>query len=113
MGMAEDIQAFKLAVHNRRLKVEGNRDGFEISFKEKLWKLRAQGDRTKEEDWFLRDMWITANGSLVYYSPKEERDLVYYTAADLSRAKVEPFTEESSFQRNVFIVSLTPEEGGV
>jgi len=88
--MAEDIQAFKLAVHNRRLKVETGKDGFEVTFKEKLWKLRAQGDKTKEEDWFLRDMWITTNGSLVYYSPKEERDLVYYTCSDIAHAKVVP-----------------------
>merc|ERR1740123_3005045 len=112
--MAEDIQAFKLAVHNRRLKVESGKDGFEIAFKEKLWKLRAQGDRTKEEDWFLREMWITTNGSLVYYSPKEERDLVYYTAADLGHAQVVKAEDQHSLhQFGLTILLQATGAGGV
>merc|ERR1740123_27893 len=108
--MAEDIKAFKLAVHNRRLKVEANKDGFEVIFREKLWKLRAQGDKTNEGDWFLRDMWITANGSLVYYSPKEERDLVYYTAADLGNAQVLKAEDRESLHEHGITLLLMPNE---
>lgn len=108
--MADDVKAFKLAVHNRRLKVEGNKDGFEIMFREQLWKLRAQGDKTKEEDWFLRDMWLTANGSLVYYSPKEERDLVYYTAADLGNAQVLKAEDPNSLHQHGITLLLMPNE---
>jgi len=110
--MANEVEAFKLAVRNRRIKVEGDKGAFEPAFKSKLWKLKAQGDRTKEEHWFLRDMWIAKNGSMVYYSPKEERDLVYYTAADVSKAVSEAIQDEGSFQKNVFTVKLAPAEDG-
>jgi len=111
--MAEDIQAFKLAVNNRRLKVESNKTGFDATYKAKLWKLKSQGDKTKEEDWFLRDMWITDNGSLVYYSPKEERDLVYYTAQDLGRSWVEEIEDDEAHHKNTLTICMVPQEGGV
>merc|ERR1740120_5160 len=92
--MAQDIKAFKIAVQNRRMKVGGDdKDAFAPLFKAKLWKLKASGNRSKEEDWCLRDMWIAKNGSLCYFSPKEDRDLVYYTAKDVATAKVEQIPE--------------------
>lgn len=111
--MAEACAQFKLAVRNRRLKVDDkdSSDGFEPIHKSQLWKLKAQGDRTKELDWFLRDMWIAKNGSLVYYSPKEERDLVYYTATDIAQAKVTAIPDGEAFQKNIFTVQLPPTNG--
>mmetsp|Transcript_97647 Transcript_97647/g.273220 ORF Transcript_97647/g.273220 Transcript_97647/m.273220 type:complete len:658 (+) Transcript_97647:93-2066(+) len=109
--MAEDIQAFKLAVRNRRMKLEGDRDGFEPVHKDQLWKLKTGGDRSVEEHWFRRDMWIAKNGSMVYYSPKEERELVYYTAADINRATVKKAPDGHGCKRFVFTVQLPATDG--
>merc|ERR1719343_368980 len=90
--METELNKFKLTVKNRRIKVEEG-EHYEPVFKEKLWKLKTEGDRTKAEDWFLREMWVAKNGSLVYFSPKDDRDLVYYTPADVSRAKLAEIPE--------------------
>lgn len=84
----KEMRAFIVKVKNRRQKVdEADQDGFEPVFKDNLWKLKAEGDPIKQADWFEREMWLSKNGSLVYHSHKEERHLVYYTAADLMRAR--------------------------
>merc|ERR1719323_1430029 len=87
--LAKDFEAIKIAVQNRRMKVSQDEDGFKPSFQAKLWKLKAYGDPAKAEDWFERDMWVSKNGSLVYRSIREARDLAYYTAADLASATAE------------------------
>lgn len=109
---AQELQAFRLAVRNRRMKVEGDKGAFEPSFKAKLWKLKTGGDRSKNEDWFLREMWISRNGSLVYYSERDNRDLIYYTAADVSKCKIREIAEaEGSAKPNAFMVQLAPANG--
>merc|ERR1719454_1018001 len=87
------------------------KDQFAPVFKEKLWKLKAEGDKKKESDWFEREMWIGKNGSLVYYSKKEERDLVYYTAADLSRATYSNVPCNESCKPHTFLVHLAEADG--
>merc|ERR1719215_1992157 len=47
--MAEDLQAFRLAVRNRRIRVDGDQESFKPMFKAKLWKLKTGGDRKKAE----------------------------------------------------------------
>merc|ERR1719263_1258381 len=86
-GNIAELRKFVVSVKNRRQKVDETlKEQFEPVFREKLWKLKAEGDKMQEDQWFEREMWIARNGSLVYYSKKEERDLVYYTSADLMRA---------------------------
>jgi serine/threonine protein kinase len=108
--MAADIDAFKLTVKNRRMKVdEGEAHAqYEPVYKGKLWKLKTEGDRKKPEDWFQREMWVAKNGSLVYFSPKEDRELVYYTAADIAQAKIDKIPEGQACHRFCFRVSLPP-----
>jgi len=111
--MAADLQAFRITVKNRRQKVaDNNKDQFEPTLKAKLWKLKGDGDSMREEDWFERDMWIAKNGSLVYFSPKENTDLVYYTAADIARATIIAVEEGKAFKPFTFQVQLPP-TGGV
>jgi len=111
--MVEELQAFRITVKNRRQKVaENNRDQFEPTFKAKLWKLKGDGESMREEDWFERDMWIAKNGSLVYFSPKENTDLVYYTAADIARATICAVEDGKTFKPFSFQVQLPP-TGGV
>lgn len=108
----DEMRKFVISVKNRRLKVEEDaKEQFMPIFKAKLWKLKADGDRSKEEDWFEREMWVSKNGSLVYYSKKEERDLVYYTSADLTRAKYEKVPAAQSCKPFTFQVILPEVDG--
>lgn len=108
-----DLRKFIVTVKNRRQKVDENeKDQFAPVFKANLWKLKAEGDRKKADDWFEREMWISKNGSLVYYSKKEERDLVYYTSADLLRASYTKIPSADSHKPFTFLVNL-PKSGDV
>merc|ERR1712085_11770 len=101
--MAADIEAYKMTVKNRRMKVDEGEahEQYEPLFKGKLWKL-------KKEDWFEREMWIAKNGCLMYYSPKEERELIYYTQSDVARAKVEKIKEGEACHSHCCRVILPP-----
>jgi hypothetical protein len=112
-GDIHDLRKFIITVKNRRQKVDDeDTDAFKPVFKQKLWKLKAEGDRKKAEDWFEREMWIAKNGSLVYFSKKEERDLVYYTSADLLRATYTKAPAKDSNKQFSFLVHL-PKNGDV
>jgi serine/threonine protein kinase len=110
--MAAELQEFKLAVSNRRIKVEEDeKSQFEPAFKGNLKKLKTEGDKKKADDWFEREFWIAKNGSMVYYSPKEERELVYYTASDVGRAKITTIPDAECHHKNAFQVQLPPVNG--
>lgn len=109
--MAEELQAFKLAVSNRRIKVDDKDDSFEAAYKGSLKKLKTEGDRKKADDWFARDFWLSKNGSMVYYSPKDQAELVYYTAADVHRCKVVPIKEGDCVHKFGFEVQLPAVNG--
>mmetsp|Transcript_109469 Transcript_109469/g.341121 ORF Transcript_109469/g.341121 Transcript_109469/m.341121 type:complete len:151 (+) Transcript_109469:1522-1974(+) len=110
--MAQELQAFRVTVRNRRKKVEeDDKDGFQPKFRAKLWKLKGDGDRTKPEDWFERDMWLAKNGSLVYYSPKEQSELIYYTAADVARATLVQLKEGEACKPWAFQLVMPKADG--
>jgi len=111
-SMVGDLQTFKMGVKNRRMKVdEKDQDQFEAVFKAKLWKVKADGDRMQAEDWFERDFSIAKNGSLTYYSPKDERDLVYYTATDMQRAKIQVLQDGQANKPFAFQICLPALDG--
>eukprot|EP00913_Durusdinium_trenchii_P034870 g32618.t1 len=91
--VADELKQFRLAVKNRRMKV------------------KAEGDRKKAEDWFEREMWIAKNGSLVYWSKKEDRELVYYTADDIANAKFIFLEKDDATHPWAFQVQLAPNSG--
>lgn len=110
--MQEDLAAFRIGVKNRRLKVEeGDQAEFIPCFKARLWKVKGEGDRMRESDWFLREMWVAKNGCLVYHSPKEERDLIYYTQNDLTRASLIPLANDETIKPWAFQIQLPPANG--
>jgi len=110
--LAKDLVTFKLTVKNRRIRVaEEAKDQFAPVHKANLWKVKAEGDRMKEDDWFEREMWIAVNGSLVYWSKKEERDLVYYTAEDLASATYKKIPDSQSNRPWTFQVHLQAKHG--
>jgi len=108
-ALARDLKIFKLNVKNRRMKVgKDDTDAHSPAFKGMLWKVKAEGDRMREEDWFEREMWIARNGSLVYFSKKEDRELIYYTADDIALAKFTKIDNSASFKPWTFQVKLPP-----
>jgi len=110
--LAKDLVTFKLTVKNRRIRVdEDAKDQFAPVHKGRLWKVKAEGDRMKKDDWFEREMWIAVNGSFVYWSKKEERDLVYYTAEDLANASYAKVSDSESFRPWTFQVRLPAKNG--
>eukprot|EP00928_Gymnodinium_smaydae_P062682 TRINITY_DN46493_c0_g1_i1.p1 TRINITY_DN46493_c0_g1~~TRINITY_DN46493_c0_g1_i1.p1 ORF type:complete len:665 (+),score=86.08 TRINITY_DN46493_c0_g1_i1:48-1997(+) len=106
------IANFKLTVKNKRMKLKGDGadglDGFEPVFKAKLWKVKGGGDKRNPDHWYEREMWLSRNRNLVYYSPKEEMPLVYYTSADVARAEVRLIPDEESCKPFAFQFILPP-----
>jgi len=111
--MAGELHKFRLAVKNRRIKVNEKDSGDHVPvFKSKLWKLKADTDKAKEQNWFEREMWISQNGTLVYFSLKEDRELVYYTHDDLASASIVAVDHtDSSHHRWGFHVVLPAKDG--
>lgn len=109
-----ELRQFVISVKNRRITVRSediNNEEYQPLFKEKLWKLRADGDRRKEEDWRERETWISNNGSLIYSSKKENRDLVYYTGEDLAKATCNVVPASESCKPYSFQVILPVVDG--
>jgi len=97
--MAKDLRRFRLKVRNRRKALDEkmmSAEGYKPRFKGFLWKLKADGDVDVTEDWISREFWLSKNGSLVYWSAREERELVYYTAPDIAHATVCAVSETAS-----------------
>mmetsp|Transcript_53010 Transcript_53010/g.124215 ORF Transcript_53010/g.124215 Transcript_53010/m.124215 type:complete len:691 (-) Transcript_53010:146-2218(-) len=112
-GMVQALRQFRLEVKNRRRRVHDEHKGdFESEFRGTLWKVKADGDRFREEDWLERDMWISKNGALVYWSVKDERELVYYTANDVAECRIVVLDNSDSCKPWAFQVHLPP-HGGV
>eukprot|EP00929_Paragymnodinium_shiwhaense_P060247 TRINITY_DN3010_c0_g1_i6.p1 TRINITY_DN3010_c0_g1~~TRINITY_DN3010_c0_g1_i6.p1 ORF type:complete len:672 (-),score=166.88 TRINITY_DN3010_c0_g1_i6:187-2202(-) len=100
--LAKDLQEFKLLRRNRRIKVQD--DGTGHRYEASLWKLKVDGSAMEPKDWFQRKMWLSRDGSLVYYSEREKADLVYYTSADIVSAKLETMPAKESCKPFAFKV---------
>merc|ERR1719487_3152577 len=112
--MEEDLKEFRLNVRNRRLKIsDEDHADYEPVLKNSLWKVKADGDRKKPDDWFQRDMWIAKNGAMVYFSQKENRQLVYYNGSDFKRCETKAIPNSDSHYPNTFQVILPKTEDGV
>jgi len=104
-----EMKKIRATVKNRRAKVaDENADAFGPMFKGMLWKVKTDGDRHKETDWFHREMWISNNGSLVYHSVRDDSQLVYFTPEDLATAAVQTIPNEDSFHPWAFVVQPKP-----
>jgi len=110
--MASEAKKYKLTVRNRRLKIQRSQtNDFEPVFKAPLWKLKSDGDAMKQGDWFKRDMWLAKNGSFVYYSKREDRDLVYYSSTDVANSSLKKASPDTSIMPFSFEVQLPPADG--
>lgn len=111
-SIAGELRNFRLGVKNRRIKVNEKDSGDHVPvFKSKVWKLKADTDMAKEQNWFEREMWVSQNGTLVYFSEKEDRELVYYTHDDLASASIVAIDHTGSSHRWGFNVVLPAKDG--
>ncbi|CAK0880806.1 unnamed protein product [Prorocentrum cordatum] len=111
-SIAVQLKEFRLTVNNRRIKVDDDDSADRVPvFKSKLWKLKADSDWSDKQNWREREMWISQNGSLVYYSVLEDRELVYYSASDLARATVSAHDQTDSCMSWGFSVQLPAQDG--
>jgi len=103
----------RILVNNRRMAVpNSSRRDYEPVFRAVLWKLACGSDGSKKEHWLARELWISINFNLVYFSVKEDRELVYYNAQDLERATVVRMKQGNMTMPWVFQV-VVPPQGGV
>jgi len=89
-------------------------DPFLPTFKALLWKLKQDhedGDEKKADHWFQREMWVSKNGSLCYYSKKQEKNLIYYNHADLEHCTLRELPPSSAALENAFEVKLKQVDG--
>lgn len=109
--VVHELLRFKVAVHNHRKPIDQSaRDGFQPFFRAKLWKLKSEGNPLSDPDWFYRDMWLSNNGSLVYWSEREDRELVYHTSLEVARASVVslPLNHKAACKEFAFKLVLPP-----
>jgi len=107
------LNNFKKQRNNRRKMIQADEQGqgFEPVFKEKLWKLKGEGDPMIADHWFLRDMWIGKNGSLCYYSEKVKTDMMHYNKQDLQNMKIKELSEGKAAKPFAFELFRPSAEG--
>lgn len=111
-SMALEFSAIRLAVKNRRQKVEeGTIGSGSHVFKAKLWKLDSNGDRNLRSCWREREMWLSQNGSLVYWSPKVGEELIYYNALDVARCESRRLANGTAAKLWAFQLQLPDADG--
>mmetsp|Transcript_43162 Transcript_43162/g.101444 ORF Transcript_43162/g.101444 Transcript_43162/m.101444 type:complete len:699 (-) Transcript_43162:174-2270(-) len=111
-GFNQELKQFRLQVKNRRRRVNDEDKGdFEAEFRGSLWKVKAGGDRYRPDDWLHREMWIAKNGALVYWSVKDDRELVYYTAIDIATCRIVVLNSSDSCKPWAFQVHLPAMDG--
>jgi len=108
---AKELHKFTLAVKNRRRKLRaGGRSATQV-FRDTLWKVKADGDRMNPPDWYERDMWLNADGDLVYFSKRDGRKLIYYTADDVHSAQIFRLSREQACRPWAFQLRLPAHDG--
>jgi hypothetical protein len=104
-----ELLRFRLEVDNHRKPVDCSaREQFEPFFRGCLWKLKAEGNLKSDSDWFYRDMWLSKNGSLVYWSQREDRELIYHTSAEVRRSSILTLGTNETCKHWAFMLVLPP-----
>merc|ERR1712187_453613 len=89
-----------------------SRRDYEPIFRTVLWKLMQGADGRKKEHWFAREMWISINFNFVYYSVRDEKDLIYYSNHDLESATIVRIPPGEVLMPWAFQIVIPP-QGGV
>lgn len=105
----QELHRFKLEVRNHRKPIARSlKDNFQPILRGHLWKLKTGGELHTESDWFERDTWLSKNGSLVYWSQREDRELIYHTSADVRRSSVQRVSNGQACKLWVFELYIPP-----
>eukprot|EP00812_Abedinium_dasypus_P008460 NODE_221_length_1784_cov_410.751880.p1 GENE.NODE_221_length_1784_cov_410.751880~~NODE_221_length_1784_cov_410.751880.p1 ORF type:complete len:544 (-),score=141.32 NODE_221_length_1784_cov_410.751880:135-1766(-) len=88
----------------RRRSVYGSQ---KILMKGLLFKLDVNGDRANPEHWHNRDFWITDNGSLCYFSHRENKRMVLFDAHDMCQMRLE--RAEGEARPHAFTITIETE----
>eukprot|EP00397_Hematodinium_sp_SG-2012_P018589 GEMP01019050.1.p1 GENE.GEMP01019050.1~~GEMP01019050.1.p1 ORF type:complete len:629 (+),score=124.86 GEMP01019050.1:148-2034(+) len=104
-----DMKAFRLRIRNQRKVVDESQS--EPAFKSLLFKLNQDGDPKNPEHWLKREMWIAKNGSLCYFSKKENRVLMYQNADDVKEATLSILKKGETAQEYAFEMVLPLKDG--
>ena len=67
-----------------------------------MFKLNTDGDPTKAEHWLRRDVWLSAQANLAYYSQKHNKRLILLEAQKLAAATIVK-GEETNFAMKHYI----------
>lgn len=105
------LRAMRLRIRNARREYDPREKEYQKAFEGKLWKLDQEGDPKNEANWRLRDMWIAQNGSLCYFSAKEQKGLEYHSAADIQRAEVRELGDAEACKPCAFEIKLGAKDG--
>merc|ERR1719163_672137 len=63
-----------------------------LIYKGKLWKLNSGSDPIVAKNWLIRDMWIADNGSLCYFSQREDKRLVMFDGHQMHDGEITKLT---------------------
>jgi len=83
----------------------------EFRHKSSLWKMKSHGSLLNKEDWQKRDMWLTPNGNICYFSPTDDRRLIFVSADMLHGAKVEAMSSEETARGFAFQIQPNDDVG--
>jgi len=114
------VQKLKQEFNQFRVQIRNRREGVNVAggslyqpvYSANLWKLNADGDAHRENDWLLRKMWLAKNGALCYYSEKEQKNLCYYRCEDVRYVSYRKMNMDESCRLNSFELQLRETVGG-
>jgi hypothetical protein len=76
-----------------------------------LLKLNVDGDPKNKENWLKRDIWLTGNGNLCYFSQKKGKKLVLLDHESMVRHEVAKLGAADSCMENAFILKPKTDDG--
>jgi hypothetical protein len=99
----------QLHVANHRKHIEHTAgEHFEPFFRSLLWKLKIDGDPLEDSHWFRRDTWLSKNGTLAYWSERENQELIHFGRMDMLRLSVRKVSNKDSAKAWAICLSLPP-----
>jgi len=107
-SIVKDLSIFKAKLRSQRKADLSGIFGFEVHFKAPLWRVKTGGNMSIADDWILREMWLTRNGSFMYYSNRYEGELMYYTEDDVASATIELILDGAPARAHAFRVCVPP-----
>jgi hypothetical protein len=107
----EHDDAAKAAIRKRRDRTEDTGDEYGCLMKGTLLKLNVDGDPKNKDNWLKRDIWLTGNGNLCYFSQKKGKKLVLLDHEAMVRHTIETLKASDSCMEFAFILKPRTDDG--